>query len=209
MAVTQDQISEYAARRAAEQAQEKRDAAALFTLGRDVAKSLGTGWKAEKTEYGRSVKLHGPNGERFDIDRMWRNSEAGRLEIDGVMPQGMHDHKPYDAKLPRFTVAASRGADPIAKGIVRVLAEYRAILNAAKAIAEARNDAKTARAALAKRICDLVPGSYTGHNDDSYVSLGGVSGSAKIMHNADQINLDISVSAETALAMLAVLADRK
>jgi hypothetical protein len=154
-----------------------------------------------------NVIVHTDGREIYFTDPWPRN---GKVHISASLPNGWYNHKPYNSKLPSINVGAERGAETIAKEIIRrVLPEYDVIFAETKARVEAQNAHTCLTDKTAKRVAEIFGaalhewGEYERdkgrYNPHLYLPSGG---SAEVSGDTVTLKIGVTLAQAEAIAKL-------
>lgn len=150
------------------------------------------------------------DGLQFIASRSY-DTPQGKINLRLSMNGGEWDHKRYDETIPSINVSPDRKAATLARDIERRLipdaeAFREVILERAAAAAEYQRKLDAIREQLlATGALDESGGSH--HRDRLYLKRG-VGRYGYVEHSGDSVRFDLSLTAEDAVAVLALLAER-
>ncbi|MEV4105573.1 hypothetical protein AB0J42_35470 [Nonomuraea sp. NPDC049649] len=144
---------------------------------------------------GHPAYLVGPDGARLVVHPLWRHE--GRVLVVGLYPGGSRSRF-KDLRNHQITVTATRGAEHVAKKIVRkLLPRYLRDLAACRERQNGKTADKTARVELVETLLSLLPGVTFTENDRETVLQwrhGAASGSFAIYGDTTSNSIEIRMA---------------
>lgn len=176
----------------------------LDTLATQIAAAMSDAWQATAAEsYSHSRRLVGLDGVELAlvVDPV-RKSEAGRVEIRGLIPHGL------SGPMTRITVAAQRDPNDIAADIERrLLPAHRDALDKARAVQARHEASEQARTAAVNQLLAALGAQGTAGHRPSLVTVGAddnalVHGNAELSLADGSVSIRVTAPIETAEILL-------